>query len=115
MMLLCPSNACPPVPQAIPPTLSLSSTPAALVTTLYEAYQPRIRSYLLGKLSGQRAACDLAEDLTQLTFVRLWKALQRGVCFQTEAQACHYLHAIAANLLRDQWRQDQQRREVPLP
>jgi RNA polymerase sigma factor (sigma-70 family) len=86
-----------------------------MVTALYGRYQPRIRCYLLGKLAGQRASRDLADDLTQLTFIRLWKALQRGVCFQTEAQACHYLHAIAANLVRDQWRHVQACAEVPLP
>jgi RNA polymerase sigma factor (sigma-70 family) len=87
----------------------------ANVTLLYETYQGLLRAYLMRQLAGRRARADVAEDLTQLTFLRVWKAMQRGVRFHTPAQARHFLFATATNLLRDQWRTDHQRAEVPLP
>jgi RNA polymerase sigma factor (sigma-70 family) len=62
-----------------------------------------------------RARADVTDDLTQQTFIRLWRAMQQGVRFQTEAHARRFLYAVAVNLVRDQWRSDQHRAEVPLP
>jgi RNA polymerase sigma factor (sigma-70 family) len=116
MSLLLPQTALSASEQVAPtdPPDAHNATDAT-VTALCEQYMPLIRTFIWRKLGVRRAREDVAEDLTQQTFIRLWRAMQHGVSFQTEAHARSFLHAIAANLLRDQWRSDQLRAEVPLP
>jgi RNA polymerase sigma factor (sigma-70 family) len=92
----------------------VSALVEAEIAALYETYQRPMFRFICHQLGPRRASHDIAADLTQLTFIRLWHAMQRGVRFQTPAQARSFLHTIATNLLRDQWRSDHQRAEVPL-
>jgi RNA polymerase sigma factor (sigma-70 family) len=88
------------------------------VTVFYEAYHCLVRADLARQLAGGQMRDgreDVVDDLTQLTFIRLWHAMQRGVTFQTEAHVRGYLHTIVVNLVRDQWRHERLRTELSLP
>jgi RNA polymerase sigma-70 factor (ECF subfamily) len=55
---------------------------------------------------------NLAEELTQETFVRALQALKR---YQPQASTKTWLFSIAANLVRDRWRRQARRgQELPL-
>jgi RNA polymerase sigma factor (sigma-70 family) len=105
-----------PIATLIPadPGRYVSAPVEAEIAALYETYQRPMFRFICHQLGPRRASHDIAADLTQLTFIRLWHAMQRGARFQTPAQARSFLHTIATNLLRDQWRSDHQRAEVPL-
>jgi RNA polymerase sigma-70 factor (ECF subfamily) len=80
------------------------------VTNLLEEYIPRVYRFAL-RLCGNSAA---AEDLTQETFLRAWKARLR---LRDPKALRVWLFRITANLWRDQLRRHQSRvaRAGPLP
>lgn len=73
---------------------------------LFQRYQGKVFNFLL-RASGDRA---LAEDLFQMTFLRLHEA-RKGY---TAGSFKGFLFAIATNLLRDEWRRAEHKRRVEL-
>jgi RNA polymerase sigma-70 factor (ECF subfamily) len=82
-------------------------TPTITFDELYTAYAPRI--YLLSlRLSGDPVQ---AEEITQETFIRAWKALPR---FRQQSSPATWLSKIAANAATDLSRQRARRRQIVL-
>ncbi|SNS21301.1 RNA polymerase sigma-70 factor, ECF subfamily [Granulicella rosea] len=67
------------------------------IETLHQLYQPRIFRFLLSSVRDR----DLAESLTQDTFMRAWGA---RASFRGECAISTWLMRIALNLLRDHTR-----------
>jgi RNA polymerase sigma-70 factor (ECF subfamily) len=87
--------------------ISESMTPTITFDELYTAYAPRI--YLLSlRLSGDPIQ---AEEITQETFIRAWKALPR---FRQQSSLATWLSRIAANASTDLFRQRARRRRILL-
>lgn len=74
---------------------------------LYERYAPQVYGFLLGYLRDP----DLAEDMTQETFVRVWQALPR---YREQGQFRAWLFRIARRLAIDAERHRKARPTVPL-
>ncbi len=73
---------------------------ATSVATLYERYRDRIFRFLLTSVRDR----DVAESLTQETFIRAWKAMSSDAQFRGEASPATWLTRIALNLVRDHTR-----------
>jgi len=80
-----------------PETLAETIATLDSIDALYELYQPRIFRFLLSSLRDR----DLAESLTQDTFVRAWNARSS---FRGDCAIPTWLTRIALNLLRDHTR-----------
>ena len=83
-------------------TQAITATPdraLASIDVLHELYAQRIYRFLLSSLRDP----DLAETLTQETFLRAWKARDN---FRGECSPATWLTRIALNLLRDHTRTD---------
>ncbi|MDN4606228.1 sigma-70 family RNA polymerase sigma factor [Sporosarcina highlanderae] len=74
--------------------------------SLYRQYARSLYFYLL-KLSGSK---QLAEDLTQETFIRATINLQT----YEDEEARAWLFKVARNAYLDEWRKQQRRRTIPL-
>jgi RNA polymerase sigma-70 factor (ECF subfamily) len=70
------------------------------VETLYERYNQRIFRFLLTSLRDR----DLAEALTQETFIRAWSSMKSGAQFRGDCSPATWLTRIALNLVRDHTR-----------
>jgi RNA polymerase sigma factor (sigma-70 family) len=83
----------------VPPTSSAAATaqPAVLADRLFAAHSPALLRYCR-KLLG---SAPEAEDAVQTTFLYATRALQRGVVPESESA---WLHTIAKNVCRWQWR-----------
>jgi RNA polymerase sigma-70 factor, ECF subfamily len=87
---------------AILNTEALAASPSRTlesIDVLHELYAPRIFRFLLASLRDR----DVAETLTQETFLRAWNAREN---FRGECSAATWLTRIALNLLRDHTRTD---------
>jgi len=89
-------------PQVFPQNVRPAASPAhasALdsVDTLYELYSQRIFRFILTSLRDR----DLAESLTQDTFIRAWSAREQ---FRGDCSPSTWLTRIALNLVRDHTR-----------
>src|SRR2546423_2536937 len=84
-----------------PPELSVEararSTPLDDIDSIVAMYQPRLFRFLLATLRDQ----DVAETLTQETFLRAWNARQS---FREDCSISTWLIRIALNLARDHTR-----------
>jgi RNA polymerase sigma-70 factor (ECF subfamily) len=89
-----PTNA-----QTVPATVSTQSAVRTLdsIDTLYALYSQRIFRFLLTTLRDR----DLAESLTQDTFIRAWSAREQ---FRGDCAPATWLTRIALNLVRDHTR-----------
>jgi RNA polymerase sigma-70 factor (ECF subfamily) len=76
-----------------PPHLAALSS----IDTLHELYAQRIFRFLLGSIRDR----DVAETLTQETFLRAWTSREQ---FRGDCSAATWLTRIALNLLRDHTR-----------
>ena len=81
------------------------SRESAEAARLYEAYADQLLGFCARRLRSRTEA----EDAVQLTFVYVFRALQRGVVPESESA---WLHAIAANICR--WQQRTHSRRGPL-
>jgi RNA polymerase sigma-70 factor (ECF subfamily) len=70
------------------------------VEALYERYGQRIFRFLLTSLRDR----DLAESLTQETFIRAWSSMKSNAQFRGESSPATWLTRIALNLVRDHTR-----------
>ena len=84
-----------PVLSATPPPVPASTL--ASIDTLHQLYGQRIFRFLLASTRDR----DLAETLTQETFLRAWTARDQ---FRGDCSAITWLTRIALNLLRDHTR-----------
>lgn len=84
---------------AAPETVPAASRTSALesIDTLYALYSQRIFRFLLTSLRDR----DLAESLTQDTFIRAWSAREQ---FRGDCAPATWLTRIALNLVRDHTR-----------
>jgi RNA polymerase sigma-70 factor (ECF subfamily) len=73
------------------------ASPIEDIDSLYALYQPRIFRFLYASLRDR----DLAQTLTQDTFVRAWTA---RASFRGDSSIATWLTTIALNLLRDHTR-----------
>ncbi len=87
-----------------PPSDSLALTVAAAARGDQEAWRRLVGDYsrrVLGLIARQCGDRDLAEEITQATFVRVVEKLDR---YEEEGQFEPWLFRIAMNLLRDEMR-----------
>ena len=85
-------------PQVLPASASPTHTSALeSVDTLYQLYSQRIFRFILTSLRDR----DLAESLTQDTFIRAWAAREQ---FRGDCSPSTWLTRIALNLVRDHTR-----------
>lgn len=78
---------------------------------LYQAYHEPIERYLLTRVRNQELAADLCQD----TFERLWKFLVSQPSLQPVEAYKSWLYKVAGNLAIDQFRHDKQKAFQPLP
>jgi RNA polymerase sigma-70 factor (ECF subfamily) len=93
------------LPATVTPAPAQSSTrPSTLesIDTLYSLYAQRIYRFLLTSLRDR----DLAESLTQDTFIRAWTAREQ---FRGDCAPATWLTRIALNLVRDHTRTNRYR------
>lgn len=84
---------------------SLISGDADVFRELFLEFQPRLYHFLWLKLRS----VELAEDLTQETFIRLWNARQH---LKPNTNLEIYLFRIASNLATDSLRKSERRKTV---
>lgn len=75
----------------------------AAVSALYQRLTPGLTRHFLRKLSGSRSVggggnLDLAQELTQRTWIEFWRLLQAGRYDPARACCSTFLYAIAANI-----------------
>lgn len=83
--------------QALPAPAAKPAAVLGSVDTLYELYSQRIFRFLLTSVRDR----DLAESLTQDTFIRAWSAREQ---FRGDCSPATWLTRIALNLVRDHTR-----------
>jgi RNA polymerase sigma-70 factor (ECF subfamily) len=93
------------LPATVTPAPAQSSTRSSTlesIDTLYSLYAQRIYRFLLTSLRDR----DLAESLTQDTFIRAWTAREQ---FRGDCAPATWLTRIALNLVRDHTRTNRYR------
>ncbi|ADW69866.1 RNA polymerase sigma factor [Granulicella tundricola] len=85
-------------PEAAAATLD---TPAPIsIDALHAQYSPRIFRFILASVHDR----DLAQTLTQDTFLRAWSSMNSDAQFRGESSEATWLTRIALNLVRDHTR-----------
>jgi RNA polymerase sigma-70 factor, ECF subfamily len=85
--------------------MTVSSDDHAAFTELFEQHRGGVHAFLLARTSDREVARDLLQD----TFLRLWRRLDEIVGLERERQRA-WIYAVARNLVIDRYRTDGTRR-----
>ena len=93
-------QAVPAKPVRKPASAEQAALAATSVESLYEHYRDRIFRFVLTSVRDR----DLAESITQETFIRAWTAMSSDAQFRGDSSPATWLTRIALNLVRDHTR-----------